>query len=108
MVRPLLLLVALSFNASAAAPPVTAAAYRDDGQLLAVGTRGEVVFVDPSQGTVVGVSAGHTGRVTGLAFAKDGTLVAASGDPSDYGVLTTIDCADPAQPKTIAISVGPR
>ncbi len=77
----------------AAPPPVTAVAYRDDGKLLAAGTRGTVQLVDPAKGEVVGELPGQTSRVTGLAFSKAGLLAVASGDAGKSGIVRLYDLA---------------
>ena len=83
---PLSVAVLLSLPA-AAAPPVTALAYRADGQQLAVGTRDTVLFIDPAKADVTGELAGQTGRVTGLAYSPAGHLAVAAGEPGKSGLV---------------------
>lgn len=83
--------------ASQATPPATALAYRADGKLLAVGTRGEVLLIDPATGEAVGELPGQTGRVTALTFSKDGTLAVASGKPGKSGIVRLYSLADTAK-----------
>jgi hypothetical protein len=103
-----LTLAALLVHAAAlaAAPPVTAVAYRPGGSLLAAGTRGEIVLIDAA-GEVVGTLSGQTERVTALAFSPDGKrLAAASGLPGKSGELRLYDLpagnALPGPPRLIA------
>ena len=97
MIRTPILLVALTIAAPAAAtpPPVTALAYRPDGQLLAAGTRGVIHLIDPDKGEVVADFPGQTGRVTAAAFSQSGVLAVASGDPGRSGVVRLYDTRDP-------------
>ena len=81
----------------AAPPPVTALAYRGDGQILAAGTRGEVVLVNPANGAILGELPGQTVRVTGLAFSKTGTLAVASGEPSKSGIVRLYATSEPTK-----------
>jgi WD40 repeat protein len=67
-------------------PAVAAVAFRPDGKLLTAGGNKEVSFIDPATGDVLGKLTGQTGKVTGLAFSKDGKwLTVASGDPGTRG-----------------------
>ena len=69
-------------------PPVTALAYQPNGKLLAAGTRGDVAVIDPAKGEVVARLGGQTGRVTAVAFSRDGQrLAVASGEPGKSGVV---------------------
>jgi hypothetical protein len=97
MTRTPLLLVALAVcsPAVAAPPPVSALAYRPDGQLLAAGTRGVVHLIDPAKGEVVADLPGQTGRVTAAAFSKSGWLAVASGEPGKSGVVRLYNIHDP-------------
>lgn len=81
--------VALAAPAVAAPPPpVSALAYHPAGRFLVAGTHGECVLIDPLKGDVVGRLAGHTARVTAVAFSRDGKLLAvASGEPARNGGL---------------------
>ena len=83
--------VLTSADGRSAAPPVTALAYRTDGALLAAGTHGQVVLIDPKSGDDVGVLPGIPGRVTGLAFSKAGLLAVACGEPGKAGVVRLYD-----------------
>lgn len=96
----LLLLLAAS-PALSAPPPVTAIAYRPDGTILAVGTRGEVLLLNAKTAAVRGAIDGLTNRVTGLAFTKSGLLAIASGDPGESGLVRLVDCTHPTHPKTL-------
>src|SRR5436853_557795 len=67
---------------------VPAVAYHPQGKLVACGTHGEVRLLDPATGEPAGTLGGQTGRVTALAFAPDGSwLAAASGEPGKTGVI---------------------
>lgn len=60
--------------------PVAALAYRPDGKLLAAGGQGEVALLDTQSGELLERLTGQTGRVTALAFRRDGQrLAVASG-----------------------------
>jgi WD40 repeat protein len=60
--------------------PAAALAYRPGTKPLAVGGHNEVVLVDPATGSIVGKLHGQTGKVTALAFSRDGqSLAVASG-----------------------------
>ncbi len=106
MTRTPLLLAVLTVTgpASAAPPPVSALAYRPDGQLLAAGTRGVVYLIDPATGEVAADLTGQDGRVTAVAFAKSGWLAVASGEPGKSGVVRLYEIRDPktAPPKLAA------
>jgi WD40 repeat protein len=84
-------LVALALSVPALAappPPVTALAYHPNGKLLAAGTHGDVAIIDLAKGDVVARLGGQTGRVTALAFSRDGKrLAVASGEPARSGVV---------------------
>ena len=92
MLRSSLSVLLLASHA-VAAPPVTAIAYREDGKLLAAGSRATVHLVDPDRGEVVGELPGQTSRVTGLAFSKAGLLAVASGDAGKSGIVRVYDLA---------------
>jgi hypothetical protein len=89
-------LVLLAAPAVAAPPPpVSALAYHPNGKLLAAGTHGEVVIVDAMKGEVVARLGGQTGRVTAVAFSRDGKrLAVASGEPAKAGVVKLYDVAE--------------
>jgi WD40 repeat protein len=73
-------------------PPVSALAYHPNGKLLAVGTHGEVAVVDSAKGEVVARIGEQTGRVTAVAFSRNGSFLAvASGEPGKSGVLKLYD-----------------
>ncbi len=60
--------------------PVAALAYRPGARPLAVGGNGEVTLLDPATGEVMGKLHGQAGKVTALAFSRDGeSLAVASG-----------------------------
>ncbi len=93
------LLAAIAFAApTLAAAPVTAVAYRPDGKLLAVGSRGTVTLLDPATGDAVRTLTGFDGRVTGLTFSPSGQLAVASGSPGKSGVLRVYATDDDAKP----------
>lgn len=60
------------------AAPVSALAYRADGKVLAVGGHGGVLLLDVVTGEQVNRLPGHTGRVTALAFSRQGGILAAA------------------------------
>src|SRR5262245_52653289 len=77
---------------AAPTPPDRALASHPRGKLLAAGTRGEVVIVDSMKGEVVARIGGQTGRVTAVAFSRDGGFLAvASGEPGKSGILKLYD-----------------
>ncbi len=68
--------------------PVAALAYHSRGKLLAAGGQNEVVLIDPETGAVTGQLRGQDGKVTALAFSRDGSnLAVASGSPGASGVV---------------------
>src|SRR5262249_21726395 len=68
------------------AAPVAALAYRPGARPLAAGGQGEVVLIDPANGAVTGRLHGLTGKVTALAFSRDGnSLAVAGGEPGKSG-----------------------
>jgi hypothetical protein len=68
--------------------PVAALAYRGRGKPLAAGGQNEVVLIDPESGAVTGRLNGQDGKVTALAFSRDGSsLAVASGAPGASGVV---------------------
>src|SRR5207237_1287529 len=79
----------LAAPALAAPPaPVSALAYHPNRKLLAAGLHGEVVVVDSTKGEVVARINGQSGRVTAIAFSRDGKrLAVASGEPAKSGVV---------------------
>lgn len=87
--RPLFLLICLGISPLRAAPvPVSAVAYQPHGKFLAAGGYGEVQFIDPVQGEVSGKRNGFAGRVTAIAFSRDGKRMAvASGQSGQSGQL---------------------
>ncbi|OWK46905.1 WD40 repeat domain-containing protein [Fimbriiglobus ruber] len=87
-----------------AAPPapVTALAYRTDGSLLAAGSRGTVVLIDPTTGEAIGELTGQTQRVTALAFSHGGLLAVASGEPGISGLIGLYDATTPTVGKPLA------
>jgi hypothetical protein len=85
----------LATPAFAAPPPVSALAYHPNGKLLVVGTHGEVAVVDSMKGEVIARIAEPKGRVTAMAFSRDGKrLAVASGEPAKVGVITLYDVAE--------------
>jgi hypothetical protein len=68
--------------------PVAALAYRPGAKPLAAGGQNEVVLIDPATGDVTGRLSGQDGKVTALAFSRDGgSLAVASGAPAASGVV---------------------
>jgi WD40 repeat protein len=68
--------------------PVAALAYSPGGKPLAAGGQNEVVLLDPATGNVMGRLSGQDGKVTALAFSRDGSdLAVASGAPGASGVV---------------------
>ena len=91
------LLCPLAFGAPP--PPVVSVAYHPDGKLLAAGTYGEVVLIDPAKGEVLGTIPSQTNRVTAVAFNNAGDRLAiASGEPSKSGEIRIYSFKD-AMPK---------
>ena len=82
-------LLGLCPAATAAPPPAaSAAAYHPQGKFVAFGTYGEVRLFNPQTGEPVRKIPGQSGRVTALAFAPNGGMLAvASGDPGKSGVI---------------------
>src|SRR6266404_8901761 len=69
----------------AALPPVVSLAYRPDGLRLAAAQGNDVALIDPMTGMVAS-RFGASGRVTALAWNRDGSrLAVASGLPSKAG-----------------------
>jgi WD40 repeat protein len=65
---------------------ITALAYRSDGKLLVAGAHQAFFFIDPATGDVVSQSTVQTGKVTALAFSRDGEqLAVASSMPGSSG-----------------------
>jgi WD40 repeat protein len=70
----------------AASSPVTALAYRPDGQVLAAGEYKTVTFIDPATGSRKDAMVDLPGTVTAVAFSPDGRyLAAAVGKPGSPG-----------------------
>jgi hypothetical protein len=68
--------------------PVAALAYRPGARPLAAGGQSEVALIDPATGDVIGRLSGQDGKVTALAFSRDGTnLAVASGAPGASGMV---------------------
>jgi WD40 repeat protein len=67
--------------------PITALAYRPDGKLLVVGSHKEAPLLDAS-GDLIGTLPDQPGKVTGLAFSRDGRrLAVAASTPATGGVV---------------------
>ncbi len=77
----LLVLATAAVGADAPRPaaPVTALAYHPEGQWLAAGDYGRVVFIDPTSGDVTGTLPVAKGRVTALAVGPHGRQLAVAG-----------------------------
>jgi WD40 repeat protein len=60
----------------ATAAPITSLAYRPEGKEIAAGSYKEVIFIDVANGEVVGKLPNQIGRVTALAFSRDGHFLA--------------------------------
>jgi WD40 repeat protein len=68
--------------------PVTALAYHPAGNLLAVGAHKDVVFIEVASGDAAGRLPHLAGKVTALAYSRDGThLAVAAGAPATSGVV---------------------
>lgn len=82
--------LALVLAAAVPAPVSSAVAYSADGKLLAVGRHGAVEILNAeslqTERTVIGLS----GRVTALAFAPNGTLAIAAGEPGRAGTVRLV------------------
>lgn len=66
--------------------PISALAYRPDGKLLAAGGHKDVTLLDVASGDVLGKLDGLPGKVTALAFSRDGKrLAVASGSVAVSG-----------------------
>jgi hypothetical protein len=96
MIRQLIFGIVLgTVPAIAAPPPVSAIAYHPNGKLLAAGTHGDVAVVDSTKGEVVARIGGQTGRVTAIAFSRDGKrLAVASGEPGKSGIFKLYDVVE--------------
>jgi WD domain, G-beta repeat len=86
------LLLVFAVTPLIAAPPVTSLAYRD-GQLLAAGTHGVVTLIDPATGDRIATLPEQKGRITALAFSKNGTLAVASGESGKTGLVRLYNLA---------------
>ncbi|MEK6238003.1 MAG: WD40 repeat domain-containing protein, partial [Planctomycetales bacterium] len=72
--------------------PITAAAFRPDGKDLAVGGYHEITFWNPEDGTLARRIGDVAERTHGLAYNKDGSLLAvASGTPGQLGEIRLVD-----------------
>ncbi len=94
-----LLVTVFATKLAQAAPPVTALAYRADGQILAAGSRGVVTLIDTATGDVVGTLPGQTTQVTALAFSPANWLAVASGEASKSGIIQLYDLSATPLPK---------
>ncbi len=76
-------------------PAVTALALRGDSRLLAVGTYGQVVLWDLSEGRPAAALAGIPGPVHALAFSRDGRrLAVGAGLPARSGIVRVYSVPD--------------
>lgn len=100
MLRLLALPLALTVSSAAAAapPPVTALAYRPDGKALAAGAGDTVNVIDAATGDTLAEWKGQPGRVTALAFSKDGRLAVAAGEAGKSGVVRLYDLTPGSPP----------
>jgi dipeptidyl aminopeptidase/acylaminoacyl peptidase len=81
--------------------PVTAVAFRPDGQELAVGGYNEITIWNPATGALLRRIGEVDQRTFGLAYNNDGTLLAAaSGTP---GISGEVALFDPAQGKLVKV-----
>src|SRR5262245_12449362 len=62
-----------------AVAPVSAAAYRPDGQLLVAGGRKEAFLIDPARGEVLGKLSDLPVKVTAVVFSRDSKFLAIAG-----------------------------
>jgi hypothetical protein len=68
--------------------PVAALAYSPGARPLAAGGQYEVILIDPATGNIMGRLSGQDGKVTALAFSRDGSnLAVASGVPGASGIV---------------------
>ena len=75
--------------------PVTAVAFRPDGQELAVGGYREVTIWNPSDGSLLRRIKNVAERVYGLEYSPDGKLLAvAAGVPGQLGEISLLDPAE--------------
>lgn len=88
---------------SGLAAPITAVAYRADGQILAVGTRGSVSLLDNATGDLIATIPSPAPQVTALAFSSTNTLAMACGEAGKSGSILLFDLTTKsATPKLIA------
>jgi hypothetical protein len=81
--------------------PINALAYTATGDLLAVGTFGEVVLQSPETHALIKTLEGHHGNVNSLAFSADGArLFAASGEAALFGEVREWNVAEGKLVKT--------
>lgn len=99
------LLVLLAGPATAAPPPVTAAAYSPDGKTVAFAAAGEVRLFDPATAAPADRFADVPGRVTAIAFDPTGRrLAVAAGEAGKSGVVRVVGVTDlsPGRDRTLA------
>ncbi len=84
--------------------PITALAFSNDGQALAVGGYHEVTIWNPADGKLIRRIGGLAQRTYGIAFSADGnTLAVAGGAPGEMGEVRLVNFADG---KLIAVLVS--
>ncbi|MEU6733913.1 WD40 repeat domain-containing protein [Streptomyces physcomitrii] len=83
--------------------PLTSAAYRPDGRVLAVASTDDALIRlwdvhDPLRPRLLGLLRGHRDRVTSVAFAPDGRTLASAGEDDTVRLW---DTADPARARPL-------
>ena len=84
-------------------PQIFSLAYRPDGKMLALGGFQQVRLTDPDTGETVASFTGHKEVVRGVAFSRDGRLLAAGGGlPARQGEVKIWDVEERRVVQTIA------
>ncbi|HEV3204009.1 MAG TPA: c-type cytochrome domain-containing protein, partial [Gemmataceae bacterium] len=82
-----------------ATPGVTSLAYHPNGKIVAAGVANEIVFIDVADGDIIDELRGHPGKVTSLAFSRDGkTLATAAGAAGTLGEIRLYSLAPSGLP----------